>query len=142
MDLSSRGLRLAILIAFAGFSPKPANALRDLTATADSPEGDWRGMSVCQVKPSGCRDEDSLYHFRTVFAKGGEFLLQADKIVDGKPVTMGTSPCTQNASGQLVCRVSESATLSFDVRGTEMEGVFKMENGTVWRKLRLNRVPQ
>jgi hypothetical protein len=32
-----------------GSSPKPA-----------SPIGDWRGLSACQVKPSGCRDEDSL----------------------------------------------------------------------------------
>jgi hypothetical protein len=133
---------LALLIALGGFSPKRASALLDATDIQDSPLGEWRGMSVCQVKPSGCHDEDSLYRFRTVGRRDGEFELQADKIVDGKPVTMGTSPCTHNASGQLICRVSESATLSFDVRGNEMQGVFKMRNGTIWRKLTLKRVPQ
>jgi hypothetical protein len=134
--------RCVALMIVTAASTERTSALRDLAATQDSPLGDWRGMSVCQVKPSGCRDEDSLYHIRTVGTKGGELQLRAEKIVDGKPVTLGTSPCAQSAPGQLECRISESATLSFDVRGNVMEGVFKIGDGTVWRKLTLRRVPQ
>jgi hypothetical protein len=140
--IAKRTIRcLAVMIAVAGFSTEHASALRDQAASQDSPLGDWRGMSVCQVRPSGCRDEDSLYHFRTGDAKGGDLQLRAEKIVDGQPVTLGTRPCSRSVSGQLECRISESAMLLFDVRGSLMKGVFKMSDGTVWRRLSLQRVP-
>ena len=107
----------------------------------DSPIGNWRGMSVCQVKPSGCNDEDSLYHFKAIAGKPDEFELQADKIVDGKPITMGTGPCSYNAKGQLACPIAESgAILIFEVKGNEMSGTMTLANGTLWRKLTLKKV--
>jgi len=127
---------IAVAVAIVGVQPASASDVQ--TAPHDASLGDWRGMSVCQVKPSGCRDEDSLYHFTLA---GSEIQLRADKIVDGKAVTMGTSPCVRRAAGPLECRVSESATLSFDVHGDVMDGVFKMKDGTVWRKLTLRRAP-
>jgi len=127
---------IAVAVAIVGVQPARPSDVQ--TAPHDSPLGDWRGMSVCQVKPSGCRDEDSLYHFTLA---GSEIQLRADKIVDDKTVTMGTSSCVRSAAARLECRVSESATLSFDVRGDVMDGVFKVKDGTVWRKLTLHRVP-
>jgi hypothetical protein len=106
-----------------------------------TPAGDWRGMSICQVKPSACNDEDSLYHFRPVANRKDAFELQADKIVDGKPVTMGNLSCSFNGSGQLSCPVAGSgASLVFEVKGAEMEGTMKLQDGTLWRKLTLKRV--
>jgi len=92
---------LAVAVAIVGIQPASASDFQ--TAPHDSPFGDWRGMSVCQVKPSGCRDEDSLYHFTLA---GSEIRIRADKIVDGKAVTIGTSVCVRSAAGQLECRVS------------------------------------
>lgn len=112
------------------------------TSKKNSPLGDWRGMSVCQVKPSGCHDEDSLYHVRQRRTKGGEFELQADKVVDGKRVTMGAGPCDLDVSGQLVCAVPGGASLRFHVHGDQMNGVMRMADGTVWRKITLKRVRQ
>jgi hypothetical protein len=98
-------------------------------------------MSVCQVKPSACNDEDSLYHVRPLGTKPDAYELQADKIVSGKPVTMGTSPCNYDATkNELVCPISERATLRFEVRGDEMQGTMKMQDGTIWRKISLKRV--
>ena len=134
---------LLLLIAFIG-TIIPATTLARTQNTAsskhDSPVGDWRGISACQVKPSGCHDEDSLYHFKPG-TKSEEFELQADKVVDGKPVTMGKGPCNYNAAGHLVCPVSGSGdTLSFDVRGDEMQGTMRMADGTIWRRISLKRV--
>jgi hypothetical protein len=119
----------------------PASAQqRDAASPKDSPIGDWRGMSICQVKPSGCRDEDSLYHFK-IGAKPGSFELQADKIVDGKPVTMGIGPCNYDAAGQLDCPTAPGGpVLSFKVKGDEMSGIMKLPDGTLWRKLILKKV--
>ena len=104
-----------------------------------SPAGDWRGMSVCQVKRSACNDEDSLYHVRAIAGKQRAFELQADKIVDGRPVTMGTSLCDLGFDGRLACAISKGTTLVFDLRGDELRGTMKLANGTVWRKLTLKR---
>ncbi len=87
-----------------------------------SPAGNWRGMSVCQVRPSACHDEDSLYHVRPIAGKERAFELQADKIVDGQPVTMGTSPCTLGPNSQLVCTVTKGTTLVFAVSVTRCAG--------------------
>src|SRR5215470_17161761 len=110
VDRVSRALLFVVggtLLVLAG-----AKAQSDTAPKRDSPVGDWRGMSICQVKPSGCHDEDSLYHFKKL-AKPGTFELQADKIVDGKPVTMGTGPCEYDPSDQLVCTISgSSATMA------------------------------
>jgi hypothetical protein len=119
-----------------------SNAQNSQGAKRDSPLGDWRGMSICQVKPSACHDEDSLYHFKKLGEKPGAFELQADKIVDGKPVTMGTGPCEYDSSGQLVCTIpGTTATLLFDVHGDDMQGTMKSPDGKVWRKITLKRVP-
>ena len=140
---ASKRLRLLIfLIVGMTFTAAGAHAQSNASSKRDSPVGDWRGMSICQVKPSACHDEDSLYHFKKL-AKPGTFELQADKIVDGKPITMGTGPCEYDPSGQLVCTIpGASATLSFDVRGDDKQGAMKLPDGTLWRKITLKKVRQ
>jgi hypothetical protein len=133
---------LLLLIGGTAFTVAGASAQSNASSKRDSPVGDWRGMSICQVKPSGCHDEDSLYHFKKLF-KPGTFELQADKIVDGKPITMGTTPCEYDPSDQLVCTISgSSATMAFDVRGDDMQGTMKLADGTLWRKITLKKVPK
>ena len=59
--------------------------------------GDWRGNSICVVRESACHDEDSLYHVARLAEKPGWFSVKLDKIVDGKPVTMGTVECSYDS---------------------------------------------
>ncbi|HZR23793.1 MAG TPA: hypothetical protein VFA59_09415, partial [Vicinamibacterales bacterium] len=42
---------IAVAVAIVGVQPASASDVQ--TAAHDSSLGDWRGMSVCQVKPSG-----------------------------------------------------------------------------------------
>lgn len=102
--------------------------------------GDWRGDSVCVVKPSACHDEDSLYHFSPLPDKPQRFLLKADKIVDGKPVNMGTVECSHEPDKHTLTCEFERAVLDFTVRGEEMQGTMKLKDGTLWRKLSLKKV--
>src|SRR5215468_4491210 len=62
--------------------------------TAFSPVGIWRGESKCVVKPSACRDEDSVYRISAVAQAETRVTLSANKIVDGQEVNMGTSECS------------------------------------------------
>ena len=50
--------------------------------------GTWRGDSPCVEKDTACHDEEVAYRF-TKEGKG-TYSVSADKIVDGKPVNMGT----------------------------------------------------
>src|SRR5258707_6628668 len=59
--------------------------------------GDWRGDSICVVRESGFHNEDSLYHVTRLAEKPGWFSMKLDKIVDGKPVTMGTAEISNNS---------------------------------------------
>jgi hypothetical protein len=102
--------------------------------------GGWRGPSTCQVKPSACNDEDSLYHFARMEKKPGWYSLQADKIVEGKPVNMGTLECEYASSKHsLVCNFPKGV-LEFAIEGKTMQGTMKLTDGTLWRKLSLTKV--
>src|SRR5437660_5060237 len=60
--------------------------------------GDWTGTSLCTTPalPPACHDETVLYHFTP---RGeNKVHLVADKIVDGKPESMGEFDMTQNGS--------------------------------------------
>jgi hypothetical protein len=102
--------------------------------------GDWRGESSCVVKQSSCHDEDSLYHIAENPAKAGWFSLKADKIVDGKPITMGTSDCSLDPVNHAIRCDTSSAALYLELRGTLLQGNMTLKDGTLWRKLDLRKV--
>jgi hypothetical protein len=102
--------------------------------------GDWRGDSICQVRESACHDEDSLYHVAKLPDKPGWFSMKLDKIVEGKPVTMGTTDCSyDSAKAALTCEFSRGV-LHFTAQGDKMAGTMTLTDGTLWRKLSLKKV--
>ena len=136
-------VRILVVLLFALGLVAPCFTQTGAAKTAVSevfPVGDWRGDSICQVRPSACHDEDSLYHVTKIAGKPGQFSLQADKIVDGKPETMGTSECTYDAVKQtLECPLGR-ATVKFTVTDKTMDGVMLQPDKTVWRKITLKKV--
>lgn len=101
--------------------------------------GDWRGLSVCQVKPSACHDEDSLYHIRSVPRKGGWFTMQADRVTNGKIVNMGTVDCSYTAADHLLQCDLPQGTIRLVLDGERLMGTMTLPDNTVWRKITLNR---
>lgn len=102
--------------------------------------GDWRGESVCQVRESACRDEDSSYHVEKLAGKPHWVSLRADKIVQGKPVTMGTIDCLYDAGKHTLTCEYPRGGLQFTVAGSKMQGTMTMPDKTVWRKIDLKKV--
>ncbi len=139
-------MKLVVLFAWAVFI-LPFSAAQDnsakSTASDDSESviiGDWRGESVCQVRESACHDEDSQYHFSMIADKPHWYSLRADKIVDGKPVTMGTIDCLYDAGKHtLTCDYPRGVFL-FTIEGSKMTGTMTLPDKTLWRKLSLKKV--
>jgi hypothetical protein len=121
-------------------SPHGESAQSQPSSTDDSSViGDWRGNSVCVVRESACHDEDSLYHVTRLAEKPGWFSMKLDKIVDGKPVTMGMQECNYDSTKKsLVCEFP-LGVMRFTIQGDKMEGTMTLTDGTLWRKITLKK---
>jgi hypothetical protein len=103
--------------------------------------GDWRGESVCVVRESACHDEDSLYHVTRLAGKPGWFSTKLDKIVDGKPVTMGTTECSYDAAKRALTCEFPRGVFRFSIQANKMTGTMNLTDGTLWRKIALSKAP-
>src|SRR5229473_7939326 len=140
------GMKLVALFAFAAFiwpfSATQGSSAKS-AASGDSEAailGDWRGESVCQVRESACHNEDSLYHVAKIADKLHWYSLRGDKIVDGKPVTMGTIDCLYDSEKHTLTCEHPRGVFLFTIGGNKMTGTMTLPNKTLWRKLSLKKV--
>jgi hypothetical protein len=104
--------------------------------------GDWRGQSICVVRESACHDEDSVYQVSKLPEKSGWFSIKLDKIVNGKPVTMGTMDSGYDSAKQSLTCEFPRGVMRFIVNANRMEGTMTLPDGTLWRKLSLKKSAQ
>lgn len=99
--------------------------------------GDWAGTSLCQVKPSPCHDEHVVFRFSQPHQD--KITVQADKIVDGKPVTMGVSEWTYDKStGTLTWHIPRG-DWKLIVSDSTMDGILIVPDNVVFRKIHLKK---
>lgn len=133
-DSIPSALFLAAIVAMTA-SAQSKNPVADDSALT----GDWRGNSTCVVRESACQDEKALYHIKKLGDQPNRFSLQADKIVNEKPVTMGTSECNyQSEKRALTCTLPRGA-LHLTWQGSTLEGTMSLTDGTLWRNITLRR---
>jgi hypothetical protein len=101
--------------------------------------GDWRGDSICVVRPSACNDEKALYHFKQLGGQPNRFSLQADKIVNGQAEEMGTMECSYAPEKHAVTCSTLKLVLHFTLKGKSLDGTMNLPDGTVWRKINLKK---
>jgi hypothetical protein len=116
-----------------------ARQTQQVPADDSSPLGDWRGDSVCVVRDSACRDEDSLYRVAKLAGKPGWFSMKLDKIVDGKPVTMGTVECSYDSAKRALTCEFPRGVFRFTIQAHKMAGTMNLTDGTLWRKITLSK---
>jgi hypothetical protein len=100
--------------------------------------GDWRGESICQVKDSPCHDERVVYHI----SKGkerGTIVVSADKIVDGKPVNMGSGDYQYEERTGTLTNETSGRVWKLVIKGNSLEGTLTLANKTVYRRLMLKK---
>ena len=111
----------AILIfgAFITVSTRLASA--ELSGVA----GTWRGDSVCATEASACQTERVVYSIKEVPNRPNLVSIQADKIVEGKPITMGTGDWQYDrVKSTLEWRMPKQVWL-LKITGSRMEGKLK-----------------
>jgi len=122
----------SILLIIAAFAVSQA-----CTAASSSPDeiaGNWTGESICTVKPSACHDEHVIYHISEPDSNG-KLKIDADKVVNGKPESMGTIDCTiDKKASTLTCPIN-SGLFEFSISGKKMEGTLKLKDGTLFRRI-------
>jgi hypothetical protein len=102
--------------------------------------GSWVGESICQVKESACHDEKALYIVGKSDAPG-KVSVTADKIVDGKPVEMGTMDFSYNPKTGVLYAEYKYGAWKFTVKGEKMEGTLTTPDKVVFRRVTLNKQP-
>jgi hypothetical protein len=139
---SARLLLLALVIAALNSlaaARGEARPARQVPADDSGLLGDWRGESVCVVRDSACRDEDSLYHLAKLPGKPGWFSMKLDKIVDGKQVTMGTTECSYDSAKRALTCEFPRGVFRFTIQANKMAGTMSLTDGTLWRKIALSK---
>ena len=113
-------------------SAKPAADSNALT-------GDWRGDSICVVRPSACNDEKALYHFKQLGDQPNRFSLQADKIVNGQAEEMGTMECSYAPEKHALTCSTPKLVLHLTLKGKSLDGTMNLSDGTIWRNINLKK---
>src|SRR5262249_51194951 len=132
--------RLILLLAAAGMAAMSLSAHAG-KANADEQAlvGDWRGDSICVVRPSACHDEKALYHVKKTGNAPNQYSIDADKIVDGKPEYMGTLECTYAPEKHALACSARNLVLNLTLEGNNLNGPMSLHDATLWRNITLRR---
>jgi hypothetical protein len=92
--------------------------------------GNWAGESICTGKRPACNDEKVVYRIQLNPKNSSSVTIQAYKIVDGKPVDMGTLDFIYDpGTSSLTCDFSRGRThglFQFSVEGDLIKGVLSL----------------
>ena len=100
--------------------------------------GNWSGESKCQVKDSPCRDEKVVYRL-SPSEQPCKITVSADKIVDGRPVKMGSIEFDYDQRTGMLTSASSSGLWKFRVHGKTMEGTLTLPGNTIYRRVTLRK---
>jgi len=111
--------------------------MRVLAAEVSGVAGTWRGESLCATDASACHNEKVVYYIKDVPDRPNVVVIQADKIVDGKAITMGTGEWQHDrAQHTLEWRSSRQVWL-LKLTGNRIEGTLRLADGSVFRRMTL-----
>jgi hypothetical protein len=105
----------------------------------NSPFGVWRGESICTAGGGSCHDEKVVYHIEPIPFDAGAVFIRADKIVDGKAITMGRGPWKYDRSRQTLSMEFGQRLWLLTVKQKKIEGVLTAGDGVVFRRMTLTR---
>jgi hypothetical protein len=110
-----------------------------ICSAAESPVGVWRGESLCKGDSPSCKDEKVVYYVEAVADKPETMLIRADKIVDGKAITMGSGPWQYNAAKQTISWETPQRVWLLTISGQHIEGTLTVPGNVVVRRMTLKK---
>ena len=108
-------------------------------AEAPDAAGTWRGESLCAAGLSACQDERVVYYIKHVPSRSDLVVIQADKIVNGEPVTMGTGEWRYDPTASTLEWRMPQQVWFLKIAGSRMEGTLKRTDGTILRNMTLEK---
>jgi len=108
-------------------------------ADETSPAGLWRGESKCLTDAPACHDEQVVYTIKAVPNRPDQFLIRADKIVDGRTITMGEGPWAWDEKKQTLTFDQKERVWLMTLSGDRMDATLTLADGTLFRRMRLTR---
>lgn len=101
--------------------------------------GTWRGESLCGTGAPACRNETVVYYIKDLADRPDTVVIQADKIVDGKAITMGSGEWHYDRDhGTIEWRMPRQVWL-LRVDGTRIQGTLTLADGNVARRMTLTK---
>jgi hypothetical protein len=126
---------LAALVALGALAHRvPAQA----TAGAANPVGVWRGTSLCQVRPSPCKDENVVYRITRANANDS-VSMDARKIVNAQEEEMGVLGCRLAPGGASFTCAIPNGVWRFTIRRDSLVGELRLSDSTKFRDVRAAR---
>jgi hypothetical protein len=108
-------------------------------AETSNPAGTWRGESLCAPGLSTCHDERVVYYIKHVPDRSDVFVIQADKIVNGETITMGTGEWRYDRDANTLEWKMPQQVWLLKIAGGRIEGTLKRTDGTILRKMTLEK---
>jgi hypothetical protein len=136
MQLSFLRLSVALALFVQTCSPRTCAA-----AQASSVVGTWRGQSRCVTDAPACQNESVVYYIQDVPDRPDQVLIRADKIVDGKAITMGTGPWQHDRRQHTLELSAPQRVWLLKITGNHIEGTLTLADKTVFRKMALAKDP-
>jgi hypothetical protein len=100
--------------------------------------GDWKGESIVVAKSSVAKDEVVVWHIAKA-KEPGKVRVTADKIVNGKPITMGTGDWDYDESKKTITWKNKAGVWKLSVDGDTMKGTLTLTDRTVFRRVSLQK---
>jgi hypothetical protein len=106
---------------------------------ADSPVGIWRGESLCNSGAPSCHDEKVVYYIEASADKPDSLFIRADKMVEGKAITMGSGPWQYNRARHTLSWESGQRLWLLNINGKRIEGTLSTPGNVVIRRMTLTK---
>jgi len=108
-------------------------------SAADSPVGIWRGESLCTTYAPSCKNETVVYYIEAVADKPDSMFIRADKIVDGKAITMGSGPWEYNQAKQTLSWQAQQRLWLLNITGKRIDGTLTLPGNVIVRRMTLKK---
>jgi hypothetical protein len=129
-------VRLLVALGLGGiglFSAHPAQSQGSGVA------GTWRGESVCVTDAPACHNETVIYYIKDVPDRPDLVLIQADKVVNAKAITMGTGQWQHDRAQHTLKWPTPRQVWLLKIIGSRIEGTLTLADGTVFRRMTLQK---
>ena len=100
--------------------------------------GEWSGTSICQIKNSGCQDEQAYYHI----AKTKNpliYQITGYRIVKNDSVNMGALDFNYDKQSHSLTSTTRNGIFTLVISGKNIDGELRTHDNVLFRKILLKR---